>query len=346
MANLVATDCLVCAPCSNEGVVDTDIGQGSANSELGAHSAQMQAVVAMAERVALVDSTVLLTGESGVGKERLAQFIHARSRRSNAAFVAINCATLTGTLLESELFGHKRGAFTGAHLDRPGLFETANKGTLFLDEIGEMPLEMQASLLRVLQEREVRRVGENHFRRVDVRILAATNRNLAADVQAHRFRSDLYYRVGVIVIKIPPLRERPGDLDVLLRALLATTADRMQRSIVGYTPSALERLRRYPWPGNIRELQNAIEHACILARSDHIDTDDLPEPLRLSAPSPHDTAGPRSLYDVERDHILAVLEQAGGNKRVAAAQLKIGIATLHRKLRRYEHQLATQGQSN
>jgi two-component system response regulator HydG len=318
--------------------VDIDVSRDSAHLDLGARSARMRAVVSIAERVAPVDSTVLLTGESGVGKERLARFIHGRSRRTHAPFVALNCGALTETLLESELFGHKRGAFTGAHVDRPGLFETADKGSLFLDEIGEMPLEMQATLLRVLQEREVRRVGDNHVRRVDVRIVAATNRDLVDDVHAHRFRGDLYYRVSVVVIRIPPLRERPDDLQFLLHSLLATTAQRVQRAIAGYTPRALERLGEYPWPGNIRELQNAIEHACILAGADQIDVDDLPEQIRTGI-SPPSLAPTQSLADVEREHILRVLEQMNGDRRRAAAQLQIGIATLHRKLRRYQREL-------
>lgn len=325
--------------------MSVDLTQDAAHHELGACSAPMREVVSMAERVALSDATVLLTGESGVGKERLAHFIHGRSRRHLSSFVAINCGALPATLLESELFGHKRGAFTGAHADRAGLFEAAQKGTLLLDEIGEMPLDMQATLLRVLQEREVRRLGDNLARRVDVRILAATNRNLADDVQTHRFRQDLFYRVSVIVIKIPPLRERPADLELLLHTLLTTAAQRLQRSITGYTTAAFQLLQRYMWPGNVREVQNVLEHACILSRGALIDVDDLPEHIRCNPSSTFPDSPPRSLYDVERAHILSVLQQVGGNRKVAAAQLKIGIATLNRKLRRYARERAATDQS-
>jgi two-component system, NtrC family, response regulator HydG len=304
---------------------------------LWAHSPLMRTVVSMADRVALVDTTVLVTGESGVGKERIAQHIHAQSVRTRARFVAVNCGALTPTLLESELFGHRRGAFTGAVADRPGLFEAADHGTLFLDEIGEMPLEMQAALLRVLQEREVRRVGDNHARSVDVRIIAATNRDLAADVEANRFRQDLYYRLNVFVLQIPPLRERPDDLRALASALLRDIAQRVRSPVTGYTPLALRQILQYAWPGNVRELQNAIEHACVLARHTEIDLEDLPAPVRDAALGHlgHDHTI-RPLRDIEREHILAAMAQMGGNRRLVAARLRIGMATLQRKLRRYQ----------
>jgi two-component system, NtrC family, response regulator HydG len=303
---------------------------------LGIHSPRMRAIVAMADRVAVADTTVLVTGESGVGKECLAQYIHARSDRVRAQFIAINCGALTSTLLESELFGHKRGAFTGALADRPGLFEAAYRGTLFLDEIGEMPLEMQAALLRVLQEREVRRVGDNYARPVDVRIIAATNRQLDADILERRFRQDLYYRLSVFVLRIPPLRDRPDDLRALAQALLLDKAKHLRRPISGYTARAFRRILQYSWPGNVRELQNAIEHACVLARSAEIDIDDLPPAVRDPIPaSPLSDRPIRPLKEIEREHILAAMAQTGGNRRLAAALLKIGIATLQRKLRRY-----------
>lgn len=302
---------------------------------LWAHSPVMRSVVAMADRVALVDTTVLVTGESGVGKERIAQHIHARSARARSRFVAINCGALTPTLLESELFGHRRGAFTGAVADRPGLFEAADRGTLFLDEIGEMPLEMQAALLRVLQEREVRRIGDTQVRSVDVRIIAATNRDLEADVQDHRFRQDLYYRLSVFVLRIPPLRDRPDDLRALAHTFLLERASHLRRPIEGYTPRALRRILQYPWPGNVRELQNAIEHACVLAKRSEIDVDDLPPAVRNRHAMPVSDRPIRPLKEIEREHILAAMSQTGGNRRLAAAQLKIGIATLQRKLRRY-----------
>jgi two-component system response regulator HydG len=304
---------------------------------LGVHSPRMRAIMSMAERVALVDTTVLVTGESGVGKERLAQYIHARSERARAKFIAVNCGALTPTLLESELFGHRRGAFTGALADRPGLFEAAERGTLFLDEIGEVPLEMQVALLRVLQEREVRRIGDNLVRAVDVRIIAATNRDLDVDLHEHRFREDLYYRLSVFVLRIPPLRDRPEDLRALAHALLADRARHLQRAIGGYTPRAFRRILQYPWPGNVRELQNAIEHACVLAKRSDVDVDDLPPAVRDPFYASRFSDRPiRPLKDVEREHILAALAQTGGNRRLAAAQLKIGIATLQRKLRHYQ----------
>jgi two-component system response regulator HydG len=311
-----------------------DLGRNSAH-HIGAHSPRMRAILSMAERVAQVDTTVLVTGESGVGKERLAQYIHATSERARAKFIAINCGALTPTLLESELFGHKRGAFTGALADHPGLFEAADRGTVFLDEIGELPLEMQASLLRVLQEREVRRVGDTQVRSVDVRIIAATNRDLETDVSEHRFRQDLYYRLSVFVVRIPPLRERPDDLRALAHAILLERARHLRRPIEGYTPRALRRILQYPWPGNVRELQNAIEHACVLAKGAEIDLDDLPPAIRDRHAVPLGGRPIRPLKEIEREHILAAMSQTGGNRRLAAAQLKIGIATLQRRLRQY-----------
>lgn len=302
---------------------------------LGAQNPRMRAIMSMAERVAQVDTTVLVTGESGVGKERLAQYIHAKSERTRAKFIAINCGALTPTLLEAELFGHKRGAFTGALADHPGLFEAADRGTVFLDEIGEMPLEMQASLLRVLQEREVRRVGDTQVRSVDVRIIAATNRDLETDVHEHRFRQDLYYRLSVFVVRIPPLRDRPDDLRALAHAILVERAGHLRRQIEGYTPRALRRILQYAWPGNVRELQNAIEYACVVAKRTEIDVDDLPPTVRNRDAVPLSDRPIRPLREIEREHILAAVSQAGGNRRLAAARLKIGIATLQRKLRQY-----------
>jgi transcriptional regulator with PAS, ATPase and Fis domain len=295
----------------------------------------MRTILSMVERVALVDTTVLVTGESGVGKERLAQFIHAKSQRARGKFIAINCGALTPTLLESELFGHKRGAFTGALADHPGLFEAADRGTVFLDEIGEMPLEMQAALLRVLQEREVRRVGDTQVRSVDVRIIAATNRDLEANVHAHRFRQDLYYRLSVFVVRIPPLRERPDDLRALAQEILLERARSLRRPIEDYTPRALRRILQYPWPGNVRELQNAIEHACVLAKRTEVDIDDLPPAVRDRHAVPVGDRPIRPLKEIEREHILAAMRQTGGDRRLAAAQLKIGIATLQRRLTQY-----------
>ena len=292
----------------------------------------MQRVLALAARVAGVDSTVLISGESGVGKERLARWLHQASRRASRSFVAVNCGALADGLLESELFGHARGAFTGAVEDRAGLFEAAHGGTLFLDEIGEVSPAMQVRLLRVLQEREVRRVGETRTRSVDVRLIGATNRRLQEEVRQQRFREDLYYRLRVVDLYIPPLRQRPEDLRVLAGDLLAHTAVRLGRSIVGYTPRAWDRVLSYLWPGNIRELEYAIECACVVATGAEIDLEDLPEAVR-EADVPLRPAGRPALAERERAYVRAVLARHQGDRRRAAAELGISLSTLKRRLR-------------
>lgn len=306
------------------------------SSGIIANSDAMRRVIDLARRVAQVDSTVLITGESGVGKERVARFIHDESTRTGGPFVAINCGAVPEGLLESELFGHARGAFTGASQDRPGLFEAANGGTLLLDEIGEVSPPMQVKLLRALQEREVRRVGENKNRHVDVRVLAATNRDLTAEVHAARFRQDLYYRLRVVELRVPPLRERRDDILPLARTFLKANAERMRRKVAGFTPAAANQIVRYEWPGNVRELENALERAVALARGSRIDVDDLPEEVGRAIPSTWVPGDIRPLEDVERDYILSVVRANQGNKARSAEQLGIGIATLYRKLREYE----------
>ena len=293
------------------------------------HSPAMQRVIALATRVAPYGSTVLITGESGVGKERLARWIHAASGRPGP-FVAVNCAALADTLLESELFGHVRGAFTGAVRDRPGFFETAHRGTLFLDEIGDVSPAMQVKLLRVLQEREVCRVGDSTPRAIDLRLIAATNRDLKDDVQHRRFRDDLYYRLCVVEIHVPPLRDRPADLHVLIHALVEPISARLRRPIHGFTPAALEALLQYAWPGNVRELEHAIEHACAVAVGPRIDLEDLPDAVR--GPSAR-VEPPRSLADRQRAYVRAVLDRHRGDRRRAAAELGISLSTLKRRLR-------------
>ena len=318
-----------------------------------ARSLAMREVLDLARRVAPVDSTVLISGPTGAGKERLARFLHNHSSRAGGPFIAINCGAMPEQLLESELFGHVRGAFTGATRDRVGLFEAAHTGTLLLDEIGELSPAMQTRLLRVLQEREVRRVGENSSRSVDVRIIAATHRNLAAEL-GQRFREDLYYRLRVVELRVPPLAARPEDILPLARVLLASASERLGRAIAGFGPGACERLVAHDWPGNVRELQNAVEHAVALARGRTIEAGDLPSfaPLgeararRSLAPGEPparelglvETSLDMSLAEVERRHILAVLDAAGGNKAEAARRLGIGTATLFRRLKQYRQQ--------
>jgi transcriptional regulator with PAS, ATPase and Fis domain len=287
----------------------------------------------LARRVAQVDSTVLITGESGSGKERLARFIHDESARTAGPFLAINCAAVPETLLESELFGHVRGSFTGASQDRAGLFEAANGGTLLLDEIGDVPPAMQVKLLRVLQEREVRRVGENRARTINVRVLAATNRDLLAEVHGARFRQDLYYRLRVVEITVPALRQRREDILPLARQFLAGAAKRFGKKAPALAPDAANLLLRYTWPGNVRELENALERALALARSDHIGVDDLPPELGAAPPTVQTADDVRTLAEVERDYIAAALRASGGNRAKAAEQLGIGAATLYRKLK-------------
>jgi DNA-binding NtrC family response regulator len=301
-----------------------------------AKSAPMRQVVDLARRVAKVDSTVLITGESGSGKERIARLVHEESTRAAGPFIAVNCGAITETLLESELFGHARGAFTGATQDRPGLFEAANGGTLLLDEVGEVSPGMQVKLLRALQEREIRRVGENKSRRVDVRVVAATNRDLAHGVAGGSFRQDLYYRLKVVELHVPPLRERRDDVLPLARVVLADAALRMKRKIAGLAPGAADQLLRYGWPGNVRELENAMERAVALARGNRVEVEDLPEEIRQVFPSPVATRGRvRPLDEIEKEYIVAALDLNGGNQTRTAEQLRIGSATLYRKLKSY-----------
>lgn len=311
------------------------VGVAEDPSGIVARSAALRRVLDLARRVARVESTVVVTGESGVGKERIARLIHGESARAAGPFVAVNCGAVADTLLESELFGHVRGAFTGADRDRPGLFEEAQGGTLFLDEVGEVSPAMQVKLLRVLQEKEVRRVGENRGRPVDARVVAATNRNLAEEVAAGRFRQDLYYRLRVIEIRVPPLRERPDDILALARVFLADTARAMGRRVVGFTPRAADQLLRHEWPGNVRELQNAVEYAVALCGGNRVDLEDLPEELRAALPKATISGHIRPLEEMEREYLLAAVQASGGNKTRAAAALGIGVATLFRKLKAY-----------
>ena len=301
-----------------------------------AKSTQMQRIVELARRVAKVDATLLITGESGVGKERIARLVHEESTRAAGPFIAVNCGAITESLFESELFGHKRGAFTDAESDRQGLFEAANHGTLLLDEIGEISSGMQIKLLRVLQEREIRRVGESKSRPVDVRVLASTNRDLAHAVAAGGFRQDLYYRLKVVELPVPPLRDRRDDILPLARVFLAEAAIRMGRKLEGLAPSSVDQLLRYDWPGNVRELENAMERAVALAKGTRVELEDLPEDIRRAFPKPvinDEIVQP--LREIEKDYILAVLKLNDGNQTRTSKQLGIGSATLYRKIKKY-----------
>ena len=302
---------------------------------LVSQSDPMRRLVDLARRIASVDSTVLITGETGTGKERIARFVHDESGRRKGPFIAINCGAIAETLLESELFGHVRGAFTGATHDRIGLFEAATGGTLLLDEIGEISPSMQVKLLRALQEREVRRVGENKNRPFDVRVIAATNSELIKEIKAERFRRDLYYRLNIIELHVPPLRDRREDILPLARILLAEAAERLKRKVAGLSPRAADQLVRYDWPGNVRELENAMERAVAVSRSSRTELEDLPEEVRQAIPVPSRIGPVKPLDDIEKDYILAVLEHNEGNQTRTAAQLGIGTATLYRKLKKY-----------
>ncbi len=301
-----------------------------------AKSPQMARVVDLALRVAKVDATVLISGETGVGKERIARMVHDGSARAGGPFIAVNCGAMTESLLQSELFGHARGAFTGAAADRPGIFEAANHGTLFLDEIGEVSASMQVQLLRVLQEREVRRIGENRVRPVNVRILAATNRDLKQEIVDGGFRNDLYYRLKVVELVIPPLRARKDDILPLARVLLGEAAVRMSTQCSRLTPKVADLLLRYDWPGNVRELQNAMERAAALAVGEAVTLEDLPEEVRRGAREPLLPGGVTlPLREIEKNHILATLDRFEGNQALTARELGIGSATLYRKLKQY-----------
>jgi transcriptional regulator with PAS, ATPase and Fis domain len=299
------------------------------------HSASFRRVLEVTERVARYDSPVLVTGESGVGKELLARYIHRLSARSKRRFLAVNCGALPETLLESELFGHKAGAFTGAVKDRGGLFEEATKGTLFLDEIGDISPAMQVKLLRVLQEQEIMRVGESKPRTIDVRIVAATNRDLAAAILAGKFREDLYYRLAVIEIEIPPLRERREDILPLARHFLQRLTKKLGRAKRTLDARCVDLLQEYAWPGNVRELENAIERAAVLSKDGRIVPELLPRAVLHSPTCEPDVAHSTTatLAEVERNHIRLIMKTTRGNRTQAAKILGISPTTLWRKLK-------------
>jgi transcriptional regulator with PAS, ATPase and Fis domain len=299
-------------------------------------SKPMREVFDLIRRVADSPTNILITGESGTGKELVAKAIHFNSDRKDAPFTAVNCAAIPDQLLESELFGHMRGAFTDAKTDKRGLFEESQKGTLFLDEISEVPLMLQAKLLRAIQEKEVRRVGATKALPVDVRIIAATNLNLAEEVKAKRFRDDLYYRLNVIELKLPPLHERREDIPLLVDAFLKKYGESRGKAIKGINESALALLMDYGWPGNVRELENVIERAVTLNRVETISSDDLPPVIQGARGDRRvlDEAAERTLplHDIEKEYIKKILEKMGGNKYQAAQALGIDRKTLYRKL--------------
>jgi two-component system response regulator HydG len=298
-------------------------------TQVVAVSEAMQAVLLRVRDFADADAPVVVFGESGTGKEIVARALHANGGRRARPFVAINVAAVPSELLESELFGHVRGAFTGAATAKEGLLEAASGGTLFLDEIGEMPLPLQAKLLRAVQEGEVRRVGDTRTFGVDVRFVCATHRDLKALIARGQFREDLYYRLKVLSVRVPPLRERRADILPLAQALMAAE----KRPSAGFSRAADEALLAYPWPGNVRELGNAVKHGCALARGGTIQPSHLPEEVTAAAVTVAEDPELRTLAEVERDHVLRVLRRVGGSPQEAAQLLGVGRTTLWRKLR-------------
>ena len=299
-------------------------------------SAAIIATKEVAKKVAATDATVLLTGETGTGKEVFAQAIHSASLRHTFNFVAINCAAFSKELLENELFGHKAGAFTGAIKDSKGIFEEAHRGTVFLDELGEMPLELQAKLLRVLEAQEYLKVGDSKITKVDVRIIAATNKDLQKEIETGHFREDLYYRISSFQIKLPPLRERMADVEDLANHFLTLFANKTNKKINNLSKSFLESLKQHPWKGNIRELKNVIERSVILTETNELDTESLPVNFQTVYAGGSNQLSAFDLASVEKLHIQKVLNYTNGNKTEAARLLNIAITTLYRKLDDYK----------
>ncbi len=295
----------------------------------------MQKVYNLIEDVAPTGATVLISGESGTGKELVARAIHDKSPRANNPFVVIDCSAFPSTLIESELFGHTKGAFTGANNAKAGRFEQADGGTVFLDEIGEIPLELQVKLLRVLQTQRFERLGGRQTIKVDMRIIAATNKDLLEEVRAGRFREDLFYRLDVVPLNLPPLRARGNDVALLARHFLSLFSARMGKQIQDISPQAMRLILRYPWPGNVRELENVMEQAAIMARGDRILPGDLPDKLLESSPQP---TPDKDMWSHERDLLVQTLDECGWNKKLAAEKLGIGRSTLYSKLKRYSLQ--------
>src|SRR6185312_9333536 len=297
----------------------------------------MQAIIGMADQIAPSDASILITGESGAGKEVVARYVHQKSRRAAKPFISVNCAAIPENLLESELFGHEKGAFTGAVARRIGKFEEANGGTLLLDEISEMDLRLQAKLLRAIQEREIVRIGSNGPVKVDTRILATSNRNMEDTVKAGKFREDLYFRLNVVKLVLPPLRDRPNDIDVLAGHFAKVCAEENGQPYRPITPKALGLLRAHRWPGNVRELENCVHRAVLLANGDELDEAAIMLADEALAAGPGSTGGlvGRTVADVERDLIIDTLKHTFGNRTHAAKILGISIRTLRNKLNIY-----------
>lgn len=317
--------------------LEKKVGQTYSFDSVLGDSKALKDAVSLARKVSGTDVPVLLTGETGTGKEVFAQAIHYNSKRAKQNFVAVNCSSFSKELLESEMFGHKAGSFTGALKDKKGLFEEADNGTIFLDEIGEMAFELQAKLLRILETGEYIKIGDTKPTRVNVRVVAATNRNLPEEITAGRFREDLFYRLSVFQIHLPPLRERAGDVRILAKAFVKDFSVRLARPVTEITPAFLEALEQQPWKGNIRELRNVIERSLIVCESERLDVADLPLDIQNThyEQSDETTPGSFELSAMERRHIARVLEYTKGNKTEAARLLKIGLTTLYRKIEEY-----------
>ena len=323
--------------------LNDEVGRARGVGNLVGESGPMRRVYELVRRVSDTDASVLLTGESGTGKELVARALHMESARAQQPFVAINCAAVPANLLESELFGHVRGAFTDAKSSRKGLFEQAQGGTVLLDEIGELPTEMQPKLLRVLQERTVRPVGSSEEVPINTRVISATNRDLETEVDEGRFREDLYYRLNVVQIHVPPLRARGNDILLLAQHYIQQFAERLQRPVKGLTSDAAKAMLEYDWPGNVRQLQNSMERAVTLTRFDQITVEDLPEKIQTYRSERIDQVEVNaehmlSLEELERRYIERVLRATNGNKTQAAKVLSLDRRTLYRKLERYEQQ--------
>jgi len=334
--------------------VASPVGGGDEVLPIIHENPDMAALVTQAETAARTDSTILLTGESGTGKDVLARFIHSKSARQSLPMITVNCGALPETLFESEFFGHERGAFTGASSLRRGLLEAADGSTLFLDEIGDLPLVMQVKLLHFLEQGRFRRVGSTRDQNADVRVIAATNRNLPEEVERQRFRPDLYYRLNVVSLHVPPLRKRPEDISRFIAYFLEIYRQRFNRPGLDLSTEARQRLQAYSWPGNVRELRNCLERAAAISQSDRIDANQIPflssgpvgvvaTPVAHAAAASAPQSAPVTLEDLEREHILRVLGESNGNRERAAAILGISSRTLYRKLREYETQATSLG---